>query len=985
MFFFLCVRLPRLLHSFSRIPTAVHSPLIPSSSARPTWYFVQFTSVPDHRLLNSQSIHLTNRYFISPLKYHLYLTGSQAVFLVDHKLAILEKVENKVRESELPVSSADFLRVETSEAFDPSGWSESFTKVSGTRYCVVTETPEVTAQALAEDPDVLAVWAGVRPKLHNRLAAGFTQKNTKILNSNGGFERVAEAKGINGSGVVVTVLDTYLDTNSTFFYDAAVSIANDTYTPNHRKVVYNFWHEEWEPEYGEHGTHVSGTIAGQARVGNSTAAQLNGVAPGARLAFRGWPISDDEFGVFGEILTDIMTTVDSTITSNSWGAAGTWPFEMFIGDEAVFNHSNRAFFFSAGNEGEGGYRTVGSPAQGKNIIAVGALDQLEVVNPPNTSDGEYLLQTRSFRRVATRAKLVAGPVLAFPEEAEGHSYRILFNAALSDENVSDRVVYVTNQSEIEQLARLNESAQPLVALANFSVIQVPLNFSVLQLQALSDEFWSVVYDNFNESQGIAFHREYRRNFSAEPNLAYFSSRGPAYSGLIKPDVVGPGTSLISARSVPDGLPDHDLNPLDAVIYQGTSMSCPSVAGGAALVTQILQEAGLSPSAALLYAAIIGIADPVPRGNPEPNLKFGFGIVNVSNIDRDNFVTADEVEIQGNEHLVGTTTIGGGSTELRIAISFLDIVTEYDGIVSLLNELALIVESPSGGLIRGNQHPGDGEEHFSTRQRVIVAEPETGTWTIHVIANLPEGISDTVKFAAIVIGDVDGDPLEFNHSDTCVGYGPGGTCKNGLWECNASRLGQNCQFDLETIEVGSRHNISIVSSGNAYFGLVKPSGPGILRVIAIITDEDSLEEYPMVHGFVRENGTAGAFPHDYDWPVLGLYNITYAFAPSPPEAEIAGLLLHNPHSWNATYIVWTEFLPLPSASPSASFASTPSPTSPSGLSKGAKIGLAVGGSILGVIIIAVIVVFLFQRRRRDAGDRQKLSESLQPSEKGGYVA
>src|SRR5262249_34295989 len=79
-------------------------------------------------------------------------------------------------------------------------------------------------------------------------------------------------------------------------------------------------------------------------------------------------------------------------------------------------------------------------------------------------------------------------------------------------------------------------------------------------------------------------------------MAAFSSRGPTEEGRIKPDVVAPGTNILSVRSSAYGgsIPPlwGELPTTDPIFKRycwsgGTSMSTPLVAGAVALIRQHL--------------------------------------------------------------------------------------------------------------------------------------------------------------------------------------------------------------------------------------------------------------------------------------------------------------------------------------------------------------------------------------------------------------
>jgi len=128
-------------------------------------------------------------------------------------------------------------------------------------------------------------------------------------------------------------------------------------------------------------------------------------------------------------------------------------------------------------------------------------------------------------------------------------------------------------------------------------------------------------------------------------LAAFSSRGPTIGpgARIKPDVVAPGTTILSARS--SKIDPTKFNEGWGIstdknwMYEGgTSMATPLVAGCCAVVRGALQDSGVAPnpSAALIKAVIINGAVPLKgqytpvEFGPAPNSDYGFGRVNVAN-------------------------------------------------------------------------------------------------------------------------------------------------------------------------------------------------------------------------------------------------------------------------------------------------------------------------------------------------------------------
>jgi serine protease AprX len=103
-------------------------------------------------------------------------------------------------------------------------------------------------------------------------------------------------------------------------------------------------------------------------------------------------------------------------------------------------------------------------------------------------------------------------------------------------------------------------------------------------------------------------------------VAAFSSRGPTADGRMKPDVVAPGTWILSTKSTmlsPTATGWRPFPPSSKYFYMGgTSMATPLTAGAIAAIRQHLRrdrQIG-NPTAALLKAVVIAGADrlPTPR-------------------------------------------------------------------------------------------------------------------------------------------------------------------------------------------------------------------------------------------------------------------------------------------------------------------------------------------------------------------------------------
>lgn len=239
-------------------------------------------------------------------------------------------------------------------------------------------------------------------------------------------------------------------------------------------------------------------------------------------------------------------------------------------------------------------------------------------------------------------------------------------------------------------------------------------------------------------------------------LALFSSRGPTDDGRIKPDVVAPGTNVLSTRTTTfdaayAGLPGPDPLWGDAVNGYcwsgGTSMSTPLVAGVAALVRQHLVEQrghvenGVKPSGALLKAFVVNGAErmtgqypnEIPAGGQ--NNQNGFGLVNVTEslapepLGSTLFSDEPALAVVSGEMRAFTVRALDLARPLKVTLCWTD-PPSPTGVGGLQNTLYLQVAPPGGGA------PIDGDvTAFPTvsnnTQQVVIDPPVAGDYEIRV--------------------------------------------------------------------------------------------------------------------------------------------------------------------------------------------------------------------------------------------------------------
>jgi serine protease AprX len=264
-------------------------------------------------------------------------------------------------------------------------------------------------------------------------------------------------------------------------------------------------------------------------------------------------------------------------------------------------------------------------------------------------------------------------------------------------------------------------------------------------------------------------------------MAAFSSRGPTNDGRIKPDVVAPGTWILSTYSgqFQEGY-GTTTNPRNGAFqsdgwgmpvssgykyFGGTSMSNPIAAGGAVVVRDFYQKtAALNASAALVKATLINSAvDLLDENNdgvndndyPIPNVHEGWGRINIDNATDGSALYVDNttgLSTGGNATFAYNTA---GGAPLKITVVWSDYPSTTAATVNLVNNLNLTVTGPGGVTYRGNvfsggwSATGGSADAINNVENVYVQSAAAGTWTVSITgANIPQGPQ---PFALVVEG------------------------------------------------------------------------------------------------------------------------------------------------------------------------------------------------------------------------------------------
>ncbi|HEY0432637.1 MAG TPA: S8 family serine peptidase, partial [Chitinophagaceae bacterium] len=213
-------------------------------------------------------------------------------------------------------------------------------------------------------------------------------------------------------------------------------------------------------------------------------------------------------------------------------------------------------------------------------------------------------------------------------------------------------------------------------------------------------------------------------------IAGGSSTGPVKDGRIKPEITDMGRQVMST-----GFGSYYLN-------NGTSMSCPGVTGGLALLYQLYRQlnAGANPKNALMKAVVCNSGRDL--GNAGPDYTYGFGWLDLKRaamtLENTHYFNASLANAGQNTHVI---SVPANTAQLKVLLYWNDPPASMLTSRTLVNDLDLSVQTPSSTTILPKildtlpthiTNPcTEGADHINNIEQVVINAPAAGSYNIKV--------------------------------------------------------------------------------------------------------------------------------------------------------------------------------------------------------------------------------------------------------------
>eukprot|EP00761_Pharyngomonas_kirbyi_P007435 gb/GECH01007445.1/.p1 GENE.gb/GECH01007445.1/~~gb/GECH01007445.1/.p1 ORF type:complete len:1035 (+),score=187.90 gb/GECH01007445.1/:1-3105(+) len=634
---------------------------------------------------------------------------------------------------------------------------------------------------IAQHPVVHWIEPVIKNTIDNKYAIGIVHSGLmSYCNDNDciNYQSPIHQRDVTGKGEIVCVGDSGLDSRHCMFNDNETPVPyvsddetmDDAVLSSHRKIS-AYWEFMDKYDYTSgHGTHVSGTVAGDNRYNSS----FNGIAPKARIILTDLGCNDPEGckcpdGIscscdgrdndrcspstnsiyppsdYNEQLFPFCKKNGGHIHTNSWGGgagAGYFSSAMEI-DQYMHENDDFLVIFSAGNSGDDwGYSSVNSQGNSKNAIIVGSSDNTK---QSSIDDVEYYTDYKAIENS------IYQNYVGWCDYEDKDNFKYNPHACqFFNSTIKPKFDPNGNYNQTSSFCCLREGycdrgdcgcQMPTTGGSNGRSCCKKCRVESVQGIASNTPAW----------------------------VSSYSSRGPTLDYRIKPDLLAPGGGLISARA-PGFDKDYSCGKkkgfIDLVHKSGTSMSAPVVAANAALVRQYFKEGyyksgdrdpdnGFEPSATLVKAMLIASGEH-RRGfysaeqrrwsqfddDDTSPTKFieGFGTIRLDKVlsfndfnqDYNLYTNINQSSLRTGEVHTYEISVYKSATPLKITLVWNDPPqSPIAGKKLLINDLDLKVHRKYfSSYLMGNTMTESSDERNNVEQ-VILSPPDPGDYTITI--------------------------------------------------------------------------------------------------------------------------------------------------------------------------------------------------------------------------------------------------------------
>ncbi|NQD68941.1 S8 family serine peptidase, partial [Bacillus haikouensis] len=418
---------------------------------------------------------------------------------------------------------------------------------------VAITLPANKVKSLLQTQTVKTIWGNETFRIDPPASTEVTSLgiSTRMADSNPylGIDRLHE-EGLTGKGLKIGVIDTGIDYNHPDLreaYKGGFDFVDNDEDP--METTYQDWkNAKFKPEfsmghsyYTEHGTHVSGIIAGQGT--NDSDYTTKGVAPDADIY--GYRV----LGPYGSGTTEnVLKGIDQAVEDGmdiinlSLGASINDPY--FPTSVAVNNAvlSGVTTIVAAGNSGDAAY-TLGSPGSSALALTVGASDTpLDIMTYEGQLSSQSVTLQLLGKHYSDKIEDFEGQALPIVEVGFGRS------DDYSGKDVHDKIVLVS-RGEITlndkiKYAKLNGAKAIMIYNNNEDEGHIPFflgeNKDFIPTFSLTKSDGETLLEKLSNSEDFMFNKIGTVQTEGD-HLADFSSRGPSkFNYDIKPEVTAPG-------------------------------------------------------------------------------------------------------------------------------------------------------------------------------------------------------------------------------------------------------------------------------------------------------------------------------------------------------------------------------------------------------------------------------------------------------------